>query len=242
MHARFWRFARFILVSLTASWALASSASKKTFPACRVATIEGELESGKPFRRAFGNGLEIWFQPITSGWILRVVPAAGPVGSYDYAELATPPYRSVTPLSLTTDFAFRAQDAVGWNPRRFRFATSTGAFTRLFDVYQRYTEAGATPPALFEMELAGQIADASEGTLTIEDARLIPGMADQWRMAGAVASHFLTTAHTLVNAPDGTSNPLGKLVWVRFRLDLQLPRGFKPVVGLKVVPEVCGVR
>lgn len=242
MRTRFWSFALLILVSLTASSVPASSVSKKTSPACRVATIQGELESGKPFRKAFGNGLDIWFQPIASGWILRVVPAAGPLGDYDYAELATPPYRSVTPLSLTTDFAFRAQDAVGWNPRRFRFVTSTEAYQRLLNVYQRYTQAGTTPPALLETELSSQIADASEGTLTIQDARLVPGMADQWRMAGAVASHFLTTAHSLVNAPDGTSSPLGKLVWVSFRLDLQLPRGFKQVVGLKVAPEVCSVR
>ena len=241
MRASFWGFAPFILVGLTANPVVASSFTAGPTPACRVATIEGELQSGKPFRKTFGNGLDVWFQPIASGWILRVVPAAGPPGNHDYAELATPPYRSVTPLSLSTDFAFRAQDAIGWNPRRFRFATSAEGFKRLLDVYQRYTQAGAAPSALLEMELSGQIADASEGTLTIQDARLVPGMADQWRMAGAVASHFQTTAHSLVSGPDGTSSPLGKLVSVTFRLELQLPKGFKQVVGLKVMPQVCSV-
>ena len=44
------------------------------------------------------------------------------MAKHDYAELATPPYESVSPLLLSTDFSFRAQDAVAWNPRRFRYA------------------------------------------------------------------------------------------------------------------------
>jgi hypothetical protein len=86
--------------------------------------LDGELKDGRPFSQPIGNGLKIFFQPIHSGWILRVLPVSGPMGDYDYAELATPPYQSVTPLSISTDFSFRAQDAVGWNPRHFRFATS----------------------------------------------------------------------------------------------------------------------
>ena len=141
-------------------------------------------------------GLKLWFQPIASGWILRVVPVAGPLGQHDYAELATPPFQSVTPLSLSTDFAFRAQDAVGWNPRRFRFATSEDEFKRLSEVYERYESAGARPPATLEMEVADEVSKAAEGKLTIVDAKLVPGMADQWKMAAAVSSRFETTAHT----------------------------------------------
>ncbi len=164
-------------------------------------------------------GLEVYFQPIASGWILRVVPVAEEGIAHDYAELATPPYQSVTPLSISTDFAFRAQDAVGWNPRRFHFATTAESFKRLEEAYFRLEQAGATPPATLQVELSAQIAQASEGTFTILDARLVPGMADQWKMAGAVASHFSTTAHTLVQSPDGKTSDLGRLVWLRFRLD-----------------------
>jgi len=213
---------------------------KKSAAACRVETVEGELNAGKAFEQPIGNGLKLWFQPIASGWILRVVPVSGAAGDHDYAELATPPYRSVTPLSLSTDFAFRAQDAVGWNPRRFRFATSEEEFKRLSEVYERYESAGATPPATLEVDLADEASKAAEGKLTIVDARLVPGMADQWKMAAAVSSRFETTAHTLVMPADGTGSPLGKLIWVRFRLELALPAGFKAVPGAKIAPHVCG--
>ena len=217
----------------------AGAVPKPRSAACRTEVFEGELLAGNAYTKLIGNGLKIWFQPIASGWILRVIPAAGPIGDHDYAELATPPYRSVSPLSLSTDFSFRAQDAVGWNPRRFRFATSKAEFERLDDVYERYIHSGDSPPAPLEVELSGQVSEASEGTLTILDARIVPGAADQWRMASAVSSHFATTAHTLVNTPDGRPSALGKLLWVRFRLELQVPIGFRGVPDVKTVASNC---
>ena len=210
--------------------------------ACRRAVIEGELQAGNAFFQPIGSGLKVFFQPIASGWILRVEPVTGPMVEPDYAELATPPYRSVTPLSISTDFAFRAQDAVGWNPRRFRFATSAANFHKLEQMYTRLIAAGiASQPAL-ESELASVIAQTSEGTLTIVDSKLVPGTADQWAAAAAVASHFSTTAHTLLQEPDGHTSPLGRLVWVRFRLEMDLPNGFATSSALRVEPRACESR
>ncbi len=206
---------------------------------CRHASFEGEVNAGQPFTRLIGNGLVFYLQPIPSGWILRVLPASGPIGDHDYAELATPPYQSVTPLSLSTDFAFRAQDAAGWNPRRFRFASSKAAFDRLASVYRRFEQAGATPPAPLELDLSTEIAQASEGSLTLLDVRLLPGTADQSRSAATVASHFAGTAHTVVQAPDTPATPLGRLLWIRFRVDLNLPRGFTPNPALRVLSTTC---
>ncbi len=202
--------------------------------------MEGEVNAGQAFAKPLGNNLEVYLQPIHSGWILRVIPQSGAAGEHDYAELATPPYQSVTPLSISTDFAFRAQDAVGWNPRRFRFATSAAAFHRLEEVYLRFAQAGATPPAPLQVELSSQIAQAAEGAFTIVDAKLVPGTADQWRMAAPVASHFTSTAHTLVQTPDAPPDPLGRIVWLRFRIELDLPAGFTVANGLQVVPRNCG--
>jgi hypothetical protein len=216
------------------------AAHKQPVAACRVEVVEGNLDAGKGFEQALGDGLKISFQPVASGWILRVVPLAGFRGDHDYAELATPPYQSVTPLSLSTDFSFRAQDAVGWNPRRFRFATSLEEFKRLDDVYKRYEGAGKTPPASLEEELANEVGKAAEGKLTIVDAKLVPGMADQWRMAAAVSSRFEQTAHTLVLPEAGKQTALGKLLWVRFRIEVVLPAGFKPAQGAVIVPHACG--
>ena len=230
---------RLLLVVVLVTEVAGGTTAKKPVAACRRAVIMGDLNAWQPFARPIGNGLEVYLQAIASGWILRVVPVSGPYLGLDYAELATPPYQSVTPLSISPDFAFRAQDAVGWNPRRFRFAASKAEFERLLEVYTRFEQAGATPPAPIEVDLSSQIAQASEGTFTILDARLVPGTADQWKMAGAVASHFTTTAHTLVESPDGKPSALGKLVWLRFRLELSLPTGFAPAAGLTVVPQVC---
>jgi len=225
-----------LLAFLPSGWAATPPAK----PACRAGVLDAELQAGKEFRKPIGNGLELWFQPIASGWILRVVPETGPVGDHDYAELATPPYESVSPLSLSTDFAFRAQDAVGWNPRRFQFATSPAEFDQLDEVYQRFIHAGATPPAPLQLELSDEVARASGGKLTILDARLIPGVADQGKMAAAVSSNFATTAHTLVQPADGKPSALGKLLWLRVRVELALPPGFRPAGGIRMMPTVCG--
>lgn len=207
---------------------------------CRAEVVEGELTAGQDLSRPIGGGLRLWFEATAAGWILRVVPDHGPVGEHDYAEVATPPYRSVTPLSVSTDFAFRAQDAVGWNPRRFRFATSAGSFERLLKAYQQVVDAGPTPPAALEGQLSDEITRAADGKLTIVDAKLVPGMADQWRMAGAVSTRFPATAHTLVQPADGKPSPLGKLLWVRFRVEFDLPAGFAPEKTLRIVPHICG--
>ncbi len=208
-------------------------------PICRHATFEGEVSAGQPYTRPLGNGLLFYLQPIHSGWILRVLPASGPPVEHDYAELATPPYQSVTPLSISTDFAFRAQDAVGWNPRRFRFATSKGAFDKLADVYQRFEQAGATPPAPLQVDLSSEIAQASEGSLTLLDTHLLPGTADQSRAASAVASHFSQTAHTVMQASNTPATPRGKLLWIRFRVDFDLPPRFALNPALRVAFTPC---
>jgi hypothetical protein len=231
-----------LLAACSSGWAAPT-------PGCRRAVLEGELNSGKELSQAIGGGLRVYFQPIASGWILRVLPASGPPGEHDYAELATPPYRSVTPLSISTDFAFRAQDAVGWNPRRFRYATSAASYARLARDYAAVTAPNGTPngtPREAEVDLARDLArdlaQTSEGTFTILDARLVPGTADQWKAAAAVAAHFLSTAHTLIAEPDGHTSPLGRLDWVRFRLQLDVPAGFAVNSAWRLEPAVCEQR
>ena len=232
----------FALLSAVFLLEFARATPPKAPSTCRQATFEGEASAGQPYTHPLGNGLVFYLQPIHSGWILRVLPAAGPTGEHDYAELATPPYQSVTPLSLSTDFSFRAQDATGWNPRRFRFATSKAAFDRLAEVYGRFEQAGATPPAPLQVDLSTEIAQASEASLTLLDVRLLPGAADQSRAAAAVATHFAQTAHTIVQASDTPATPLGRLLWIRFRVDLDLPSGFRSSSGLRVVSTPCNTQ
>jgi hypothetical protein len=214
---------------------------------CRAAVFEGDVKAGQAFERKLGNGLKLMLDPLPSGWIIRVLPAAGPRGEHDYAELATPPYESVNPLLISTDFSFRAQDAVGWNPRRFRFASSAAAFAQLYQAYRRYVgpgphafgqaASGASPAS--EQELARRIAEAASGTLQIFDAGLIGGTADQWKTAATVASHFSTTAHVEEQPSSGAPTPLGKITWMKFRITLELPLGFPVAPGLTVKGVPC---
>jgi hypothetical protein len=90
-----------------------------------------------------------------------------------------------------------------------------------------------------ESELAMMVSKAAEGTLEILDARLIPGTANQAQMAAMVASHFNTTAHTVEEPSQGKGTALGKLSWVRFRIGLELPRGFKADRRLKMETFKC---
>jgi len=227
--------------------AVASVSAQKVHPAhagmgvCRRAVFEGNAEYGKAFVQPLGGGLKWMLEPIDSGWIMRVLPAQGPRGQHDYAELATPPYQappyfSVSPLLLSTDFSFRAQDAVGWNPRRFRYAASREEFQKLAVAYDAYRRA-ATPAA--QQTLAELVNQEPEGVFEILDTHLIPGRADQGQMAGAVASHFTTTAHSLDQADGKESVELGRITWVSFRVRLDLPSGFGPERGLRVEEFSC---
>jgi len=239
MHARLKLWPLSVVVLSFAPCISTASATPPVKLACRAAVVEGELNAGKPYSQLLGGGLKLYFQPLASGWILRVLPASGPAGEHDYAELATPPYQSVTPLAISTDFAFRAQDAIGWNPRRFRFATSAASFHRLEQAFLKFEAAGNAPSGDIQAELARQIAQTSEATFTILDSRLIGGTADQWQQAAVVASHFNSTAHTLVQEPDGSTSPLGRIVWLRFRLELNLPAGFPANSSVHLQPTPC---
>ncbi|MCU1321437.1 MAG: hypothetical protein JWM43_1086 [Acidobacteriaceae bacterium] len=209
--------------------------------ACRFELIEGEVRAGESFAQPIGGGLEVRLEALSwgSGWILRVLPVHEPRLAHDYVELATPPYTSVSPLLLSTDYSFRAQDAVAWNPRRFRFIASASEFAGIAAVYERYSK--TTPPAAdAENELATLVSKAPEGTLQILDARLIPGTANQAQTAIGVASHFNTTAHTVEEAAGGKGTSLGKLMWIRFRIRLELPTGFHADSTATVNKGKCG--
>ena len=87
--------------------------------------------------------------------------------------------------------------------------------------------------------LAELVGRAPEGLLQILDAHLVPGTGDQARAAGAVASHFSTTAHSLERPADGKATLLGKITWIRFRISLELPEGFNANRGITVERHGC---
>lgn len=222
------------VLGVEAGWAAGSSGGKT----CVRGVLEGEVRAGEGFVRPIGNGLEVVLEPLASGWILRVLPVEIPRPAHDYAELATPPYQSVSPLLISTDFSFRAQDVVGWNPREFRFAADGHNFAQLAEVYGEYRRSSA-PSGDVKGRLAELVSRAPQGRLEILDAHLVPGMADQARAAAMVASHFTTTAHRIDQPGDGKATPLGKVTWMRFRIGLELPAGFRADKGIRLERSAC---
>lgn len=221
---------------IAAMAATAKAAYKRTQAGtlCASASFEGEVEAGQSYTHALGNGQMFDLEAVRAGWIVRVLPVKGPRPPHDAAELATPPYNSVTPLALTTDFSFRAQDAVAWNPRRFQFALNPVRFAQLQGLYAAYM--AAPDNAALGEKLAEMAAASPTAELQVLDARLIPGTANQAQMAAAVASHFSQTPHT--TEPSGAS-PLGAITWIRFRVILHLPVGYQPDAGLTVDRRGC---
>lgn len=203
---------------------------------CERVVLQGEVNAGEGFQRMFAKGLVFSLEALKTGWIVRILPVDGPRPVHDWAELASPPYSSVTPLLISTDFAFRAQDAVGWNPRRFRFAASANVANQLSGLYPAVMAGNAAA--------AGRVAELSsqqpEVELQILNARIVPGTADQWRVAAAVAQHFSTTPHEV---EQGTAtSPLGALKKLGFRVKLQLPQGMAAAPGEQREEIPCAAR
>ena len=193
--------------------------------ACKPQTYEGSVLRGKSWQEAISPTLDLKLEAVPSGWMIRVLPHTGPRPPHDAAELANPPYRSPTPILISTDFSFRAQDAVAWNPRAFRFFTTAAQTATAESVFQATLRdpRDATAAA----QLYPLLAAAPEATLRIVDAEIVGGTANQTAAAATVASHFEQTAHTV--RTDLPSSPLGALLGLRFRFTVPpLGRGCRP--------------
>jgi hypothetical protein len=202
-------------------------------PACGRVVFEGDVRAGEGFEKIFARGLKFSLEPLRSGWIVRVLPTDEGRGAHDFAELATPPYRSVSPLLIGTDWSFRAQDAVAWNPRRFRYAGDRAAFRRLAGLYDGVM-ANDVASSVKAAELASQ---QPEGVLKILDARLAPGVADQAGTAATVASHLEETPHAVDQSV--TPTPLGAIEAMRFRVELNLAPGVEAAKGIRSEKIPC---
>jgi len=205
---------------------------------CRQAVFDGDVKAGQGFEREFAPGLKFLLEPLPqgSGWMVRVVPVGQLRGVHDYSELATPPYRSVTPLAVSTDFSFRAQDAVGWNPRRFRYAQDAVVARGLEALYARV----AANDAAASTKAAELATEQPEGELQILNAVMVPGTANQWQMAAAVALHFQNTPHEVEQGVQPTA--LGKLEELQFRVKLELAPAVRTAKGVGEEKIPCPVR
>src|SRR5471030_2820237 len=90
------------VVLILAPVGIGAAQAKQVKADCRRVVIEGDVKAGQGFEREFAPGLKFLQQPLPqgSGWIVRVLPVGQGWSGHDFAELATPPYRSVTPLAV----------------------------------------------------------------------------------------------------------------------------------------------
>lgn len=218
------------------AWAVAASASSMVGGRCRTETFEATVRAGEGYSAAMGGGLVLRLDPLADGWRLRVVSAAGGSPSPDYAEIATPPYQSPNPLLLATEFQFRAQDVLGWNPRHFQYVADAASYRRMVAVYEQFQEvnrAGQSKAGQSGVEnrLAEMVSHAAAGEVEVLDARLVPGIGNQSAAAAAVATHWGQTAHTTEQPSDGRATALGRVSWLKVRLRLDLPPRFSEANG-----------
>jgi len=209
---------------------------------CRKLTLAGQLNAGQEWRQAIGGGWVLRLIPIAggySGWDLAVdrVPAAG---YPDALLVATPPYGSINEREIGTSFGLRAQDAMGWNPRSFRFLADQAGFREAQQLFPQVAGGAHTPEAQRAaarlMELAGQ---AASGQLRIQDARLSPGVADPQPFAQAWALRAARMVHTETPAVGGKPTAQGTLEWMRFTVTLWLPEGWKTPAGIQQSRGPC---
>ena len=239
-----------VMLALTAAVSHARTAAATN---CRKMVLEGEVSTGKEWKSAIGQGWVFRVLPIAqekadySGWDLVVDRAQG-AGFPDALLLATLPYNSINEREVGTTFGLRAQDAIGWNPRSFRFLSTPAALSEGQQIFRSLSADGSfgrtksgdpkgSPP---DARALGRLLElqkqAAAGEFRILDARLIPGVSDpaayglNWALASA------RTPHQVDPDPSGKSTPLGKLNWIRFSITLWLPAGWS------VPPELHGVR
>ena len=239
-----------VCASATLLWLAVAAAPAATAPVriCRRVEFPGELNAGEQWGVPFGQGWVLRLLPIApspagySGWDLAV-DREPPAGYPDALLLATLPYNSINEREIGTTFGLRAQDAIGWNPRSFRFLTSPADFREAQWTYLRLFRRPKDSSGARETAAASRLLElekkASAGEFRILDARLVPGIADPQSFAQNWALAFSRTQHEIEPAAAGQATSQGKLVWMRFAVTLWLPSGWKVPAGIKAVRAAC---
>jgi hypothetical protein len=161
------------------------------------------------------------------------------------------PYNSINEREIGTTFGLRAQDAIGWNPRSFRFIVSPSDFREAQQLFRTLPANTGSHSSTSEGERSRQgdrqamarlleiQKDAAAGEFRIVDARIVPGVADPAPYAQPWAVASAQTRHTVQEAPEGKSSALGSLKWMRFAVTLWLPEGWSVPAPLQALRTAC---
>lgn len=227
----------------------ASHCYAASVPSCQRLVLDGDVSAGKEWSAPIGEGWRFRLVPVPpvaaaySGWDM-VVDRIPPAGFPDALYLATPPYNSINQREIGTTYGLRAQDAIGWNPRSFRFLTDPAAFRDAHGIYRLAfaypKDANARTKAAASARLLKLTEGASTGELKILDAHLSPGTADPATFAQGWARASSQTPQEIDPSPGGKKAALGTLNWMRFEIVLLLPSGWKLPPDEKAPPTACG--
>lgn len=246
------RWACYWLLSTAVSLAAQGQAVRPHGASCQKLVLQGEVSAGQEWREAFGGGWVFRVVPIQpgkggySGWDL-VVDREQAVGFPDALLVATPPYNSINEHEVGTTFGLRAQDAIGWNPRSFRFLTDPDALResqKLFQVLGGTKGVMPSPVVSSREGIAMQRQlkinqQSLGGEFRILDARLVPGAADPAYFAQHWAMALAKTPHTFEPVSTGDSTARGELRWIRFSITLWLPGRWKAPAGFHAIRAAC---
>ena len=226
------------------------SARPKGEALCRKLILSGQVSQGREWKGAIGQGWVFRVIPIAStaaekesqrrysGWdlVLDRADGLGVAGYPDALLLATPPYGSLNAREIGTTFGLRAQDALGWEPRPFRYLTSETDLARARGLFSRVTAPGKTDVAA-QSELLQIIGRGSAGQFRVVDAKLRMGVHDPEFFAQKWAANFKNVPHTV---EDGTQDsPLGEIRWVRFEATFWLPKTFTAAPEIVTATSKC---
>ena len=242
---------------LMLSPAVAAASSEQ----CKRVVIQGQVEASKEWSHPIGQGWIFRLVPIKagekgySGWDL-VVDRAGGAGFPDALLVATPPYDSINQREVGTTFGVRAQDAIGWNPRSFRFLTDPDAFRKAQKLYfalhsnpdtdkrgreivqvAEPSKPANEPQTSVSDSLMDIAAQSASGQFRILDARLTPGTANALPYAQNWALQQRNTPYTITSTNSPT--PFGKLDALRFEITLWLPGNWKTPKKLQATRAPC---
>jgi hypothetical protein len=161
------------------------------------------------------------------------------------------PYNSINQREIGTTFGLRSQDAIGWNPRSFRFIANPAEFREAQKLFRSLkTNPGPQPatggsgdPTQGDRQAMARLLEiqkhAASGEFRILDARIVPGVADPAPYAQLWGVASLRTPHTIEEAPGGKSSALGELKWIRFAVTLWMPAGWVVPTALHGQRTAC---
>lgn len=221
---------------------------------CSRVVLSGEVNGGQEWKSAIGEGWVFRLVPIRgdagSGWDLVVDRDPG-AGYPDALLLASPPWNSINEREVGTTYGLRAQDAIGWNPRSFRFLTNPAAlrqgqalFAELNQQSRPASGAADAKKSAAVAQLSGELmklqAGSSAGELRILDAKLAPGDSDAASYAENWALQSVKTPHTFLQPAGTKPTELGQFYWMKFQITLWLPAGWQTPKGITPVRGGCG--